>query len=961
MNGKKRIENGTGNNAPGIETAETAAEKAVAEIEADKKENINKAVEQAAVNAVFEKGSAEKESVEKELDKKETDKKETEEKERKAAVSADDLLGKLRGNLGILKQKKSVNTGTANSENNETVGKENQDGNDNKENKESKGGNESKDGKDRKSSDSYEICEEKAAESEDAPDEGSERYETDKSGDSDIAGTETEALALNDIDQIFKAAGTVANEESGKSYLDSEDSDDDEFTESGNASIDNAVRIAVTDSSEAENDVLDSSGDLSEDAEIEADAHDEEKSDDSDDIEDSVISAANSGDFGDSGDSGDSDDSDDSDDSGDSGDSAEPFDDFDSDDSVDDTDVQLMVAFGMDDELVQTVGLDKAAELSENTDKAGKLVLSNDKKKEKEKKEFTSPDQIKTILSDYKSKYRLLLLRMLGGGLLLIFSFLFENLSEFGAKLPNWMDSRTYPVVYTMLGLQLLVLAAVLVKDKLICGYRSFSRFQLTPDSAMFTVTAFSALYEILMCILHFHAVGDKIRFFNFPVILMIFISLIGEYMDLKREIFSFNVVASKKHKFAIESLSEKQATLETAAFAGFMPENSSIFRIAETEFVDGFYSRMKTPVSLRRIINILLPISFGAAVVFFVWDLIMERNIASALTVAEYTLVFGVPFITMLVFSYPFYSASKRAYKIGSAVIGGSSLEEYSCTTSAITFEDKDVFPASGVMVKSIKTYGDSRIDYIIYNVASLFMNVGGPLAEVFESATRDLEHTEDVKLTRVVAGGLEAYISGEHVYCGSFDFFAENGLSVPADPEDEALLDDGAVSIMLLAIDGEVVAKLYVQYMFDRDFEVTIKQFSRLGICVGIKTFDPNITDEMLNRKIRLADYPIKVLRCRTIDDLTVSSEHVDSGVVSKRSVKSMMQAYSLCEKVLHAMKSGIMLKILSMAFAFLIVALVLLFGVGGEICSYQVALYQILWVIPAVFITRLYVTKN
>lgn len=935
MNGKKRIENRTGNKAPGIDTAEKAAEKAVAEIEADKKENINKA--------------AENEVAEKELDKKETDKKETVESERKPAVSADDLLGKLRGNLGILKQKKSVNTGTAAPQDNETVGRESQESTDNKEIKESNDGkdrksSDSKDGKDIKSSDSYEICEIKVAESEDAPDNGSERYETDKSGDSYIAGTEAEALALNDIDQIFKAAGTVENEESAKSYLNSENSDDDEFTESGNVSNKNAGNIAVNDSSEAKKDALDSSVALSEDAEIEADAQDAEKSNDSDNIGDSVIAAADSGDFGDS---------------GDSGDSAEPFDDFDSDDSVDDTDVQLMVAFGMDDELVQTVGLDKAAELSENTDKAGNLVLSNDKKKEKE--EFTSPDQIKTILSDYKSKYRLLLLRMLGGGLLIIFAFLFENLSEFGAKLPNWMDSRTYPVVYTMLGLQLLVLAAVLIKDKLISGYRSFSRFQLTPDSAMFTVTAFSALYEILMCILHFHAVGDKIRFFNFPVILMIFISLIGEYMDLKREIFSFNVVASKKHKFAIESLSEKQSTLETAAFAGFMPENSSIFRIAETEFVDGFYSRMKTPVSLRRIINILLPVSFAAAVVFFVWDLIMERNIASALTVAEYTLVFGVPFITMLIFSYPFYSASKRAYKIGSAVIGGSSLEEYSCTTSAITFDDKDVFPASGVMVKSIKTYGDSRIDYIIYNVASLFMKVGGPLAEVFESATRDLEHTEDVKLTRVVAGGLEAYISGEHVYCGSFDFFAENGLSVPADPEDEALLDDGAVSIMLLAIDGEVVAKLYVQYMFDRDFEMTIKQFSRLGICVGIKTFDPNITDEMLNRKIRLADYPIKVLRCRTIDDLSVSSEHVDSGVVSKRSVKSMMQAYSLCERVLHAMKSGIMLKILSMAFAFLIVALVLLFGVGGEICSYQVALYQILWIIPAVFITRLYVTKN
>ena len=51
--------------------------------------------------------------------------------------------------------------------------------------------------------------------------------------------------------------------------------------------------------------------------------------------------------------------------------------------------------------------------------------------------------------------------------------------------------------------------------------------------------------------------------------------------------------------------------------------------------------------------------------------------------------------------------------------------------------------------------------------------------------------------------------------------------------------------------------------------------------------------------------------------------------------------------------------MLKILSMAFAFLIVALVLLFGVGGEICFYQVALYQILCD-SAVFITRLYKPK-
>ena len=133
----------------------------------------------------------------------------------------------------------------------------------------------------------------------------------------------------------------------------------------------------------------------------------------------------------------------------------------------------------MDDELVQTVGLDKAAELSENADKTGKLILPKEKKKEREEVEFTSSDQIKSILSNYKAKYRLLLLRLLGGGLLLIFSFLFENLSEFGAKLPNWMDSRTYPVVYTMLGFQLLVLALYLLRTDLLRDIVRFHVFSL--------------------------------------------------------------------------------------------------------------------------------------------------------------------------------------------------------------------------------------------------------------------------------------------------------------------------------------------------------------------------------------------------------------------------------------------------------------------------------------------------
>lgn len=642
------------------------------------------------------------------------------------------------------------------------------------------------------------------------------------------------------------------------------------------------------------------------------------------------------------------------------------YDDFDSDDGVDDTDVQLMMAFGMEDELAKTVGFEKAAELSGNADETGKIFIPKRRKHKSapdsnDHTEFTSPDQIKPILNGYKFRYRVMLVRMLCCAILLVLSFLFENLGAFGAKIPSWMDSSTYPVVYTMLGLQFVVLGGALVWEKLRDGFSEIVHFSMTANSAMAVMIAFTVVYDLIMCFMHLHSAPLGIRFFGFPVIVMIMASLIGEYMDLRREIFCFNVVASKKHKYVIESLSEEQASLEINAFADFMPADASIFRIGETDFVDGFYSRMRTSVSGQRAMNALVPVTLAAAVIFFVWDLIIGKNADLAFRVAQYTMNMAMPAICMLVFSYPFFKASKMAYRTGSAIIGGKSLEEYSTSSSAITFEDKDVFPAAGVMVKSIKTYGDSRIDYIIYNVASLFMAVGGPLAEVFESATKELEHSDDVELTDVVQGGLEAYVSGEHVYCGNADYFTQNGLDVPYDPEDDALRGEGSVSIMLLAIGGKVVAKLYIQYMLDRDFEITLKQLSKLGICVGIKTFDPNITDVMLNSKVRLAEYPVKILRCRTAEDVAVSSEHTESGVVSRKSVKSMMYAYSLCEKVLHAMKTGVMLKVLSTAFALVIVALLLLFGVGESVYSWQIALYQLIWVVPTVLITKLYVSKN
>lgn len=74
------------------------------------------------------------------------------------------------------------------------------------------------------------------------------------------------------------------------------------------------------------------------------------------------------------------------------------YDDFDSDDGVDDTDVQLMMAFGMEDELAKTVGFEKAAELSGNADETGRIFIP--------KRRNTNPRLTATIILSLHRRIR---------------------------------------------------------------------------------------------------------------------------------------------------------------------------------------------------------------------------------------------------------------------------------------------------------------------------------------------------------------------------------------------------------------------------------------------------------------------------------------------------------------------------------------------------------------------------
>ena len=622
---------------------------------------------------------------------------------------------------------------------------------------------------------------------------------------------------------------------------------------------------------------------------------------------------------------------------------------------LDENDINLMIALGMDDELKKKLGEEKTAAFYRHAEESapGRREETGTPAAEEEKT-YTSFSQNKEIFAGYKKQYGNVLTRIAICAVLLLFAFFFENIGVFGGKLAEIFDPKTYPVVYVMTGLQLMLIGTVLVRKKLSDGFRMLLKGKPQPESLLLLLIVGSVLYDILMC---FRTFGAAISLYHFPVLFGILLLLLTEFLDLRREIFSFHIVASKRIKYAIGQLSPDAAALETEAFEEYLPDAPAIFKLSKAGFIDRFYDRIRSRAESRKYFRLMLPLSILLGVMLYVFASLMHQGVAGSLTAAFAGILMTTPVAAPLVFSLPMYFASERAYETDSAIIGEGSVDEYD-GASSVSFDDKEVFPSHNVKVTSVMVFGNNRIDEVIRNVTGVFHVAGGPLRDVLENITSDFDCPTDVRLLSVASDGIEAAVSGSHMYLGKADYLRRNHYVPILDQSDEEVERSGQQSIMFVVCDDEVVAKMYVSYRIDPAFETILKQLYQSDICVGIKTFDPNIDDDMLAHRIRLDKYPVRVLKCREVGQAGAVLEHTDSGIVSKHSARDALKTFTMCARIKRIERIGLVLVFISMFAGALITGMTLLFQKEFGIASMYVALYQFFWAIPIYLFAKAHV---
>lgn len=628
---------------------------------------------------------------------------------------------------------------------------------------------------------------------------------------------------------------------------------------------------------------------------------------------------------------------------------------------IDEAELDMMMLFGEKQKLEEMVGKEEA--------RRRRLSMEGDAGAESIKEEYESADQNARFFKLLRGAYTKINIRMVLASVALIAVFFLElvmpELVASGKSLESLCGSFLAeifenPVLTALCGLQVTALLVGVAYKEVYDGFKAFATGRSVPQMFLSLTVLFTVLYETALIFCH----NAKAPFYNFPVALMAFLAVLFTKMNLSRTILTFKIVSSKRGKFVITHRGEDNSDLEKEAFGQYMSEKAGVFGVCKTDFVKNFAKRSAREPRYKGVVVILASVAAVVGVVFFVLGYYFSKENAflSGLVMAIQSVLFCMPASAFILYALPFYKASKKAFHLDSAIVGEFSLEEYADAT-VISFDDKEVFPARNVKVHSLKLFGDTRIDHVLFGASSVFHRIGGPLEDVFDVATKESGYTDKVDVLEAAPGGIEAAVDGELVRIGNAGFMRSKGLLAAVDPDDTALEMEGRIMVMYLSIGEKLAAKMYITYSADKEIEDIMSSLYRAGMCIGIRTLDPNIDDRMISSHVDLSKYPVKVLRTDREGE-NFHKERTESGVVSKRNVRSLLKTLTFCRRILQVVRMGTVIKILGMVAGVGVSALVLYMSLTGKIAgvyevnSLWVALYQLCWLLPATLISLIFV---
>ena len=555
--------------------------------------------------------------------------------------------------------------------------------------------------------------------------------------------------------------------------------------------------------------------------------------------------------------------------------------------------------------------------------------------------EYTDRQQRKEIIGMYKFAKRSIRTKLIISGIFALFLLLIENITLFSSNPTGIFNVVQHPYLHFFVDLGLLALCALCAYEQIYHGIKSIISKEYIPEAITVFSLGAAIIYSIFTIIfVPFNVVP---QLYNFPTAIVCVLSIAFSYINVAREKYSFSIVSSKDTKFVLSKATDDDSEAEIEAFSTMSKDFvGELIRVEKAEFVKRYFARTNKSANTAKIMYPYYILAVCVPLIVAIIALFRGSDFMSTMTSWYAGVMMVMPVGVLFMYSVPFFVGNKHLYEEETSIIGEQTIYEFS-GSKAVSVNDTTAFPPYNVKLQNFNVYNDYKIEKVLYYAANGFSIVGGPLSDVFEIATKDA-FTKS-KRARFVCSGrsyLCVKVDNDTIIFADRYGITSQGIEISNERDDAG--ED--VSVMYMACNGKLCARMYIKYTMDEDFAQTVRNLNKCGVSVGIRTFDPNINNELLKRQMAFKNTDLRVIRLSKSDEIPTVMDKADSGIVSKGHSRSLIKAIPICKGIAKIRKVGTIVNIIASIIGVALLSMSV-FGMIPLLSSLLIVGYYVVWI--------------
>ncbi len=451
------------------------------------------------------------------------------------------------------------------------------------------------------------------------------------------------------------------------------------------------------------------------------------------------------------------------------------------------------------------------------------------------------------------------------------FLVMIDLLPSLGISLPGIFTPDGFTIIYPVISLTGLVFTSLVsfrdfksgIKD-LFTG--NFST--LTALSAAITVELLHILYIIASTYFTQKPVYGT---FAAPICLAMLIYTVNRLLHTTRISRGFAFSSKKEIHSEVMSADDSPIAADLRHASG--SRSAKIAYVVRTKHLVNYFTNAcredKCSVMMAGIYPVVLIVSLIAAVIAAVRGAFTGSdpvNVAFSALCA--TLVTGIPITGLLSLEVPLSRLSARLRRGGALLTGWNAVDKFG-DTDAFAINTTDLFPRGSIRVRKSFAINDMEIEEITSIAASVLMDSGGALAEVFGELIRDdarLRQRVD-SITYETELGITAWVKDKKVLVGNCNMMELHRVLIPGGGlarlgEFEAMRKNDCFQMLYVAVNNRLMGVYMLEYKAALSARNAILQFIEDGTGIMVYTCDANINIQLIKSVFNIPPRFISIL---------------------------------------------------------------------------------------------------